>query len=67
MINIDLPIKITYKVTQAPPGVRGDRAQGGTKIITIESGASIDAPLFVEEGDVIEVNTETGEYVRRVE
>jgi len=66
IINISLPIKIQLKVTEAPPGVKGDRAQGGTKIVTLETGAKIAVPLFIEEGDIIEVNTEKGEYVRRI-
>lgn len=66
IINITLPIKVQLKVTEAPPGVKGDRAQGGTKMVTLETGAKINVPLFIEEGDTIEVNTETGEYVKRV-
>ena len=66
IINIIPPIKTILKVTDAPPGLRGDRAQAGTKVVGLETGAEIDAPLFVKEGDMIEVNTETGEYVRRV-
>ena len=65
--SISLPIKTSLKVTEAPPGVKGDSAQGGTKIVTLETGAQVSVPLFVEEGDTIEVNTETGEYARRVE
>jgi len=67
VINISLPIKIQLKVIEAPPGVKGERAQAGTKPVTMETGAKINVPLFVEQGDVIEVNTETGQYVRRVE
>ena len=67
VINISLPIKIQLKVTEAPPGVKGDRAQGGTKIVTLETGAKINAPLFIEEGDVIEINTETEQYTKRIE
>ncbi len=67
IIGINLPIKINFKVIEAPPGIQGDRAQGGTKTIIIEGGTEINVPLFVKEGDVIEVNTESGEYVRRVE
>lgn len=66
IINVALPIKINLKVVEAPPGLKGDRAQAGTKPVTLETGAKINAPLFVEEGDIIEVNTETGEYVRRI-
>jgi len=61
-----LPIKTQLKVTEAPPGIKGDRAQGGTKSVTLETGAQMDVPLFVEEGDTIEVNTETEEYIKRV-
>ncbi len=67
IINISLPIKVQLKITEAPPGTRGERAQPGNKIVTLESGAQINAPLFIEQGDIIEVNTETDEYVRRVE
>jgi len=67
VINISLPIKIQLKVTEAPPGIKGDRAQGGTKIITLETGAKINTPLFIEEGDIIEINTETEQYARRIE
>lgn len=65
VINISLPIKIQLKITEAPPGIKGDRAQGGTKIVTLETGAKINAPLFIKAGDIVEINTETGEYVRR--
>jgi len=67
IINIVLPIKVQLKITEAPPGVKGERAQAGTKPVTLESGAIVNVPLFVEQGDIIEVNTETGEYVRRME
>ncbi len=67
IINASLPIKVQLKVTEAPPGVKGDRAQGGTKVVILETGVQINAPLFVEEGDLIEINTETEEYVRRIE
>jgi len=66
VISIILPIKINLKITQAPPGVRGDRAQGGNKTATLETGAGIQVPLFIEEGDIIEINTEKEEYVRRI-
>ena len=67
IINISLPIKVQLKVSEAPPGVKGDRAQGGTKTVTLETKAKISVPLFVKQGDVIEINTETEEYVKRVE
>jgi elongation factor P len=66
IINVLLPIKVQLKVTESAPGIKGDRAQGGTKMAVLETGAQVNVPLFVQEGDVIEVNTETGEYVRRV-
>jgi elongation factor P len=66
IINVIIPIKVQLKVTEVPPGVKGDRAQSGNKSVTLETGTKIDAPLFVNENDVIEINTESGEYVRRV-
>ncbi|MBI2098435.1 MAG: hypothetical protein HYT49_02120 [Candidatus Wildermuthbacteria bacterium] len=67
IINIILPVKVQLRVKEAAPGVKGDRAQGGYKTVTLETGAVINTPLFVETGDSIEVNTEKGEYVRRIE
>lgn len=67
IINIILPIKVDLKVTEAPPAVRGNTAQGGTKSVKLESGAEIQTPLFINEGDIVRVNTETGEYVERVD
>jgi elongation factor P len=66
IINISLPVKISLEVVQAPPGVKGDRAQAGNKPVKLETGAEIQAPLFIKEGDVIEINTEKQEYVRRI-
>ncbi len=64
-ISLELPIKMTFKVTSAPPGVKGNSAGNVTKQVEIETGATITAPMFVNEGDEIRVNTETGEYVER--
>ncbi len=61
-----MPITAELRVTDAPPGIKGDTATGGQKLITLETGAVISAPLFVNEGDVIRINTETGEYRERV-
>lgn len=66
IINVAMPIKVAVKVTESAPGVRGDRAQGGTKVVTVETGAAVNTPLFIQEGDMIEINTETGDYVRRI-
>ena len=66
-VNIDLPPKVELKVIDAPPAVRGDTAQGSvTKTVTLETGAEINTPIFIKEGDLIRINTETGEYVERV-
>lgn len=67
VIDIELPIKMEFKVTEAPPTIKGNTAQGGTKMVTIETGAKISVPLFVGQDDVIRINTQTGEYVERVE
>lgn len=66
IIGIKMPIKIDLKVVEAPPGVKGDTAQGGTKQVKTETGAAIIVPLFINEGDVVRINTETKEYVERV-
>ena len=66
IIKLSLPIKMNFKVKEAPPAVRGDTSKGGNKVITLENGATLNAPMFIKEGDVISVNTENGEYVERV-
>ena len=66
IINISTPVKVILKVDQAPPGVKGDRAQSGNKVVVLETGAEMNVPLFVEQDDLIEINTETNQYVRRV-
>lgn len=65
-VSLDLPIKMEFKVTSAPPGIKGNSAGNVNKQIEIETGAVINAPMFIEEGDLIRINTETGEYVERV-
>ncbi len=65
-LGFKYPISVELKVTEAPPGVRGDTATGGSKPVTLETGAIINVPLFVSEGDIIRLNTETGEYRERV-
>lgn len=67
IIKIILPIKMEFEVTEAPPAVKGNTAQGGDKSVMIEGGVKITAPLFINQGDIIRVNTETGTYVERVE
>lgn len=65
-VALDLPIKMEFKVISAPPGVKGNSAGNVTKQVEIETGASISAPLFVNEGDIIRINTDSGEYVERI-
>jgi len=67
IINIFMPIKMDFKVIEAPPSIKGNTAQGGVKAVKIETGTMINVPLFVESGDIIRVNTQTGEYTERVE
>ena len=64
-IGITLPIKMEFKVKEAPPAVRGDTSKGGVKVIILENGTTLTAPMFINEGDTIRVNTDTGEYVER--
>lgn len=66
VIKVEIPVKMDFKVIEAPPGIKGNTAQGGTKQVTIEGGAKINAPLFINEGETIRINTQTGEYVERV-
>lgn len=65
-VGLQLPPKMDFTVMEAPPGNKGDTATGGTKQVTIETGAKVNVPLFIKEGDKIKVNTDTGEYVERV-
>ncbi|MBI3443020.1 MAG: elongation factor P [Candidatus Sungbacteria bacterium] len=67
LLGIMLPIKMDLKVTEAPPGLQGDRSNSGNKSITLETGTVIQAPLFINTDDIVRINTETGEYTERVE
>jgi elongation factor P len=67
IIGLKMPIKVDLKVTEAPPAVKGNTAQGGSKEIVLETGATINAPLFINEGDIVRINTELGQYVERVD
>ncbi len=64
-INIELPVKMTFEVTEAPPAVKGNTADGGSKQVIIETGTQITTPLFIKTGDKIKVNTTTGEYAEK--
>ncbi|HEY3346939.1 MAG TPA: elongation factor P [Nitrospirota bacterium] len=65
-INIEVPMFLELKVVQTDPGVRGDTASGGKKPATLETGAIVMVPLYLEEGEVIKVDTRTNEYLERV-
>lgn len=66
-IGLDIPIKMDLKVTEAAPAVKGNTSSGALKTVTLETGATINVPLFINEGDLVTVNTETNEYVGRAE
>lgn len=65
-IDISLPNFVELLITECEPGVRGDTAQGGTKLAVVSTGASVQVPLFVERDERIRIDTRTGEYVTRV-
>jgi elongation factor P len=65
-VDIELPASVELEVTFAEPGVKGDRVSGATKPVTLSTGRVVQAPLFVEEGDVLKVDTRTGDYITRV-
>lgn len=65
-IGIDLPAAVELAVTYAEPGVKGDRVSGATKPVTMETGLTVQAPLFVEQGDVLKVDTRSGDYITRI-
>lgn len=64
-LDIELPTAVELEVTEAPLGVKGDTATGATKLVTTETGLQVQVPLFVESGDVIKVDTRSGEYLTR--
>ena len=66
IIGVKLPIKMNFKIKEAPPNIKGDTASGGGKVAILETGASVTVPLFIEAGETIVVNTLTGEYTERV-
>jgi elongation factor P len=65
VLGIDLPNVVELKVVETDPGIRGDTATGGTKPATMDTGYVVKVPLFVEAGDVLRIDTRTGEYVER--
>lgn len=64
-ISVKLPLKMEFKVKEAPPGVRGDTATNIFKEVVLENGLRVKAPLFIKEGDIIVVDTRSGEYVKK--
>jgi elongation factor P len=65
-VDVELPVTVNLQVTQTDPGHKGDTATGATKPATLESGMTIHVPLFINEGDIVKVDTRTGEYLERV-
>jgi elongation factor P len=65
LLNLELPQTMEFVITQTDPGLRGDTAQGGSKPATLETGAVVTVPLFVNEGEVIRVDTRSGQYIER--
>lgn len=65
IIGIKVPVKVELKVTDAPPSIKGSTVTGGNKVATVETGATVQVPLFINIGETIRINTETGEYVER--
>lgn len=65
VFSVELPIFVVLEVTHTEPGVKGDTANNATKAATVETGAEIKVPLFVNEGDLVKIDTRTGEYMER--
>jgi len=65
-IGMEVPEHVELEVSAAEPGVKGDTAQGGTKPVTLESGAVVQAPLFINAGDRVKVDTRTRKYIERL-
>lgn len=66
-MTITIPIKVELEVKDAPPAVKGNTVSGGTKLAELSTGAKVNVPLFINPGDIIRINTDTGEYTERVE
>ncbi len=67
IIGVALPVKIDLKVTESAPAVKGNTSSGALKSVILETGAQVNVPLFINEGDIVTINTETGDYVGRAE
>ncbi len=66
IIGVKMPVKVELKVTEAQDATKGNTAQGATKSVTVETGATVFVPMFIKEGEIIRINTDTGEYSERV-
>jgi len=65
--TIKIPVKVELEVKEAPPTIKGNTATGGTKSVVLSTGAKVNVPLFINSGDIVRINTDTGDYVERVE
>ncbi|MFZ2500594.1 MAG: elongation factor P [Minisyncoccia bacterium] len=65
-MTIKIPVKVDLEVTDAPPAVKGNTVSGGTKLATLSTGAKVNVPLFINNGDIVRINTDSGEYSERV-
>lgn len=66
-VSVDMPITVDLRITETEPGLKGDRQSAGTKPATVETGAQVHVPLFVDVGEVVRIDTRNGEYVTRVQ
>jgi len=64
-LGIKIPIKMDFEVVEAPPAVKGNTVDGGSKKIILTNGIEVNAPMFIKQGDVVKINTQTGEYVSK--
>ncbi len=65
-VDVEAPITVNLEVTETDPGIKGDTATGGTKPATLQTGLTVNVPLFINIGDVLKIDTRTGEYLERV-
>lgn len=65
-LSVDMPLNVVLEVTETEPGVRGNTATNATKPATVETGAKVNVPLFINEGDKIKIDTDTGKYIERM-
>ena len=66
VLSVEAPLFVELAIAQSDPGIQGDRASGATKPATLETGVTIQVPLFLNEGDIVKVDTRTGQYIERV-